>query len=166
MSSMGKQRADTSILIGNHQCLKKVRYKVRSSDCGQNLTWCITHYVAKKRHASSNTSALLAKTLAYHHAKGQAIMRFDKSEQKTEVISYLMGGVTETLKYHVIVYHQRRYTTHRVSAARYLAAMDTKIYRGSRARTTSPVSTGMTAAPANARLALRPGSPQLGTHVD
>jgi hypothetical protein len=95
-----------------------------------------------------------------------------------EVISYLMGGVTEmflalpwnkealTLKYHVIVYHQRRYTTHRVSAARYLAAMDTKIYRGSRARTTSPVSTGMTAAPANARLALRPGSPQLGTHVD
>ena len=70
------------------------------------------------------------------------------------------------LKCHVIIYYQRRYTMHWVSAAWYLAAMDTKAYRGSRARTTSPVSTGMTAAPANRRLALRPGSMQPGAHVD
>jgi hypothetical protein len=69
------------------------------------------------------------------------------------------------LKYHVIIDHQRRYTyytTHWVSAAWYLAAMDTKADSGSRVRTTSPVGTGMTAAPANACLALRAGSPNLG----
>ena len=46
---------------------------------------------------------------------------------------------------------------HCVSAARYRAAMDTKAYRGSQARTTRPVSTGATAAPANANLVLRLG---------
>jgi hypothetical protein len=61
------------------------------------------------------------------------------------------------LKYHVIVYHQ---AIHSALSERYLAAMDTKAYGGSRARTTSLFSTGMTAAPANARLALRQPTPR------
>src|ERR1700761_9331191 len=65
-----------------------------------------------------------------------------------------------------MIYYQRRYTKDWVSAARYRAAMDTKAYRGSRARNASPVRTGTTAAPANARLALRPGSRKAGVHVD
>jgi len=70
------------------------------------------------------------------------------------------------LMYHVKIYYQRRYTMDCVSAARYRVAIDTKAYRGSRARTTSPVRTGTTATPANALLALCPGSLKSGTHVD
>ncbi|KAH9022183.1 hypothetical protein EDB85DRAFT_1871482 [Lactarius pseudohatsudake] len=37
----------------------------------KHIAWYITHYVAKKQKTSSNISALLAKTLAYHVAGEQ-----------------------------------------------------------------------------------------------
>ena len=74
----------------------------------KNIAWYITHYVAKKQHASSNTSALLAKTLAFHQAdekRSRNVVAMNKKliqrcantlsrEQEVsapEAASYLMG---------------------------------------------------------------------------
>ncbi|KAH9007633.1 hypothetical protein EDB84DRAFT_1447399 [Lactarius hengduanensis] len=64
----------------------------------KHIAWYITHYVAKKQKTSSNISALLAKTLAYHVAGewvatdccGNALSR-EQELSAPEVIGYLMG---------------------------------------------------------------------------
>ena len=83
----------------------------------KNIAWYITNYVAKKQHASSNTSALLAKTLAFHHTdekKTQNIAAMNKKliqrcgntlswQQEVsapEVTSYLMGVGDRYVSHH------------------------------------------------------------------
>ena len=53
------------------QCLRSnhdVKLMTNGSDTNA-IAWYITHYVAKKQKKSSNSSALLAKSFAFHHAK-------------------------------------------------------------------------------------------------
>ncbi|KAH9046023.1 hypothetical protein EDB84DRAFT_1632649 [Lactarius hengduanensis] len=90
-------------LHANHD-IKLITNGVETKD----ITWYITHYVEKKQNSSSNISALLAKTLAFHRTKerltndlktinkwliqrcGNALSH--KQELSApEVISYLMG---------------------------------------------------------------------------
>jgi hypothetical protein len=74
----------------------------------KDLAWYITAYIAKKQNASSNTSALLANTFAFHHSTepqshdltslnkkliqrcGNTLSR-EQELSAPEVVSYLMG---------------------------------------------------------------------------
>ncbi|KAI9429580.1 hypothetical protein H4582DRAFT_2114327 [Lactarius indigo] len=66
----------------------------------KDITWYITHYVAKKQRDSSNTSVLLAKALAYHHANQERMADF-----APEVISYLMGWGDRFISHHFKTIH-------------------------------------------------------------
>ncbi|KAH9025253.1 hypothetical protein EDB84DRAFT_1613857 [Lactarius hengduanensis] len=93
----------------------------------KDIAWYITHYVAKKQNSSSNISALLTKTLAFHRTKerltndlktinkrliqrcGNALSR-EQELSAPEVISYLMGWGDrfishrfETIHWHSVV---------------------------------------------------------------
>ena len=83
----------------------------------KKIAWYITHYVAKKQHASSNTSALLAKTLAFHQADEKRTKKSAAMNKKLiqrcantltreqevsapEVTSYLMGKGDRYVSHH------------------------------------------------------------------
>ena len=85
----------------------------------KDITWYITCYTAKKQQASSNTSALLAKRLAFHRkqeARNADITSLNKKliqrcantlsrEQEfsaPEVISYLMGWGDRYISHHFV----------------------------------------------------------------
>ncbi|KAH9033533.1 hypothetical protein EDB85DRAFT_2073773 [Lactarius pseudohatsudake] len=88
----------------------------------KDITWYITHYVAKKQKNSSNMSTLLAKTLAYHRASqqttadlttinkqliqrcGNALSR-EQELSAPEVISYLMGWGDRFISHHFKTIH-------------------------------------------------------------
>lgn len=74
----------------------------------KDIVWYITHYIAKKQRESSNTSALLAKTFAFHHdaekrnfdlvAKNKKLIQRcantlsrEQELSAPEVTSYIMG---------------------------------------------------------------------------
>lgn len=83
----------------------------------KDIAWYITHYVAKKQNASSNTSALLAKNLAFHHSEkndprdlsainrrliqrcGNCLSR-QQELSAPEIISYLMGWGDRFISHH------------------------------------------------------------------
>ncbi|KAH9033410.1 hypothetical protein EDB85DRAFT_1864547 [Lactarius pseudohatsudake] len=109
-------------LRANHD-IKLITNGVETKD----IAWYITHYVAKKQNSSSNISALLAKTLAFHRTKerltnnlktinkrliqrcGNVLSR-EQELSAPEVISYLMGWGDrfishrfETIHWHSVV---------------------------------------------------------------
>ncbi|KAI9435941.1 hypothetical protein H4582DRAFT_2112183 [Lactarius indigo] len=109
-------------LRSNHD-IKLITNGVETKD----IAWYITHYVAKKQKNSSNASALVAKTLAFHRARdtaktdllsqnkmliqrcGNALSR-EQELSAPEVISYLMGWGDrfvshrfETIHWHSVV---------------------------------------------------------------
>lgn len=88
----------------------------------KDIAWYITVYVGKKRRQSSNTSALLAKMLAFHHQdqmQNGDLMKLNKkliqrcantlSRQQElsapEVISYLMGWGDRYESHHFVTIH-------------------------------------------------------------
>ncbi|KAH8976856.1 hypothetical protein EDB86DRAFT_2768594, partial [Lactarius hatsudake] len=88
----------------------------------KDIAWYITHYVAKKQRDSSNTSALLAKTLAYHWSNEQRNSALSAIHKKLiqqcanslsrqqelsapEVISYLMGWGDRFVSHHFEMIH-------------------------------------------------------------
>ena len=83
----------------------------------KDIAWYITHYVAKKQRESSNTSALLAKTFAYHNASERRNFDLVAKNKKLiqrcantlsreqelsapEVVSYLMGWGDRYISHH------------------------------------------------------------------
>ena len=82
-----------------------------------HIAWYITHYVAKKQKHSSNTSALLAKTFAFHHADPNCSTNLSAINKKliqqctnsltreqelssAQVISYIMGWGDRFISHH------------------------------------------------------------------
>ncbi|KAF8258485.1 hypothetical protein EI94DRAFT_1516666, partial [Lactarius quietus] len=99
-------------LRANHD-IKLITNGIETKD----IAWYITHYVAKKQRALSNTSALLAKTFAFHGAsntRNSDLVATNKKliqqcgnalscEQELsapEVISYLMGWGDRYISHH------------------------------------------------------------------
>ena len=88
----------------------------------KDIAWYITHYVAKKQNDSSNVSALLAKTFAFHYAAknqstdlsvinkkliqqcGNALSR-QQELSALEVVAYLMGWGDRFISHHFQVIH-------------------------------------------------------------
>ena len=83
----------------------------------KDIAWYITHYVAKKQRASSNTSALLAKTFAFHRASEKRNSNLIATNKKLvqccantltreqelsapEVVSYLKGWGDRYISHH------------------------------------------------------------------
>ena len=85
----------------------------------KDIAWYITHYVAKKQNTSTggNSSALLAKTFAFHHASERRTTDLRKLNRKLiercgntlsrqqelsgpEVISYIMGWGDRFISHH------------------------------------------------------------------
>ncbi|KAF8263082.1 hypothetical protein EI94DRAFT_1773034 [Lactarius quietus] len=75
----------------------------------KNIAWYITHYIAKKQNNSLNTSALLAKAFAFHHAKEKRNFDLVSKNKKLiqccelsapEVTSYLMGWGDRYISHH------------------------------------------------------------------
>ena len=88
----------------------------------KDIAWYITVYVGKKRKPSSNTSALLAKTFAFHHKDEHIHEDLTKLNKKLiqrcantlsrqqelsapEVISYLMGWGDRYESHHYVTIH-------------------------------------------------------------
>ncbi|KAH9045127.1 hypothetical protein EDB84DRAFT_1243980, partial [Lactarius hengduanensis] len=88
----------------------------------KDIAWYITYYVAKKQRDSSNTSALLAKTLAYHRSTEQrnsvlsAIhkkliqqcansLSWQQELSAPEVVGYLMGWGDHFISHHFETIH-------------------------------------------------------------
>ncbi|KAH9014840.1 hypothetical protein EDB85DRAFT_2212844 [Lactarius pseudohatsudake] len=65
----------------------------------KDIAWYITHYVAKKQNATSNSSALLAKSLVFHHVNEK------RQLSAPEVISYLMGWGDRFISHHFETIH-------------------------------------------------------------
>ena len=99
-------------LRANHD-IKLITNGIETKD----IAWYITHYVAKKQRDSSNTSALLAKTFAYHHrsehrnfdivARNKKLIQrcantlsCEQELSAPEVVSYLMGWGDRYISHH------------------------------------------------------------------
>ncbi len=57
-----------------------------------DIAWYITHYVMKKQNNSSNTSALLAKTLAFHHTNNKTSL--DLSAMNKKILQCCTNSLT------------------------------------------------------------------------
>lgn len=85
----------------------------------KDITWYITNYATKKQRSSFNTSALLAKRLAYHNVQEKGNTRYTDVNKKLlsrcansltreqefsgpEVISYLMGWGDRFISHHFV----------------------------------------------------------------
>lgn len=88
----------------------------------KNIAWYITKYVAKKQNVSTNTSALLTKTYAFHRNKERRSVDLTNLNKKLiqrcantlsreqelsapEVISYLMGWSDRFISHHFETIH-------------------------------------------------------------
>lgn len=85
----------------------------------KDITWYITNYATKKQRRSFNTSALLAKRLAYHNVQEKGIVGVTEVNKKLlsrcantltreqefsgpEVVSYLMGWGDRFISHHFV----------------------------------------------------------------
>lgn len=73
----GDQNELVATLIDNHD-IKLITNGMETKD----IAWYITHYVTKKQRKSSNTSVLLAKTLAFHQVSKKCTFNLVATNKK------------------------------------------------------------------------------------
>jgi hypothetical protein len=108
-------------LVQTVRCNHDLKLVTNGQDT-KNLAWYISGYMVKKRETSSNTSALLAKTFAFHHEKERRTsdltvlnkrliqhcantLSREQEISAPEVVSYLMGWGDCFISHHFKTIH-------------------------------------------------------------